>query len=70
LAPEWGEFYEIAGPDRHLMDPIDWKIASGAANPARHFLFYFRDNTFECIAADWVFERVTDNALVQRLRVG
>lgn len=70
VAPEWGEFYEIEGPDPHMMDPIDWMTASGVANPARHFLFYFRDNTFECIAADLAFERVTDNALVQRLRVG
>lgn len=57
LAPEWGEFYEIAGPDPHLMDPIDWKIVSGVSNPSRHFLFYFRDETFECIAADWTLQK-------------
>jgi hypothetical protein len=69
-APAWGEFYEIAGPDPHLMDPMDWKIANGVSNPPRHFLFYFRDETFECIAADWTFERVPENALIQRLRTG
>ena len=69
LAPEWGEFYEITGPDTHLMDPTDWKIASSVSNPSRHFLFYFRDETFECIAADWTFERVPENALIQRWQI-
>ena len=69
-APGWGEFYEIVGPDPHLMDPIDWKIAGGVSTSARHFLFYFRDETFECIAADWTFERVPENALVHKLGVG
>jgi len=68
LAPEWGEFYEIAGPDPYLMDPTDWTIASGVSNPLRHFLFYLRDGTFECIAADWTFERAPEDALIQRLQ--
>ncbi|MCW2019395.1 UNVERIFIED_ORG: hypothetical protein M2179_001363 [Bradyrhizobium japonicum] len=42
--PAWGEFYEIAGPDPHLMDPLDWRIASGGSTSSRHFLFYFRDD--------------------------
>lgn len=70
LAPGWGEFYEIAGPDPHLMDPIDWKVASGASTSPRHFLFYFRDETFECLADDWVFEPDPENALIHKLRVG
>lgn len=70
LAPAWGEFYEIAGPDPHLMAPMGWKNASGASTSSRHFLFYFRDETFECIAADWTFERVPENALINSLRAG
>ncbi|MGY4505425.1 hypothetical protein ACVWYH_009382 [Bradyrhizobium sp. GM24.11] len=70
LAPGWGEFYEIAGPDPHLMDPVDWKLAGGASTSSRHFLFYFRDETFECIAADWTFEPVPENALIHKLRAG
>lgn len=34
LAPSWGEFYEIAGPDPHLMDPTDWKMALSPARSA------------------------------------
>lgn len=68
LAPSWGEFYEIAGPDPHLMQPTDWKMARGAPTSSRHFLFYFRDETFECIAAEWTFEPASDNALIRKLR--
>jgi hypothetical protein len=70
LAPGWGEFYEIAGPDLHLMDPLDWKMAGGASTSSRHFLFYFRDETFECIADEWTFEPVPENALANKLRAG
>ncbi|UQD76810.1 hypothetical protein JEY40_20920 [Bradyrhizobium japonicum] len=70
LAPEWGEFYEIAGPDPDAMDPADWNIAGGASTALRHFLFYFRDETFECIADSWIFEPAPDNALIHRLRAG
>lgn len=69
LAPEWGEFYELVGPDPHLMDPLDWKVASGVSTSSlRHFLFYLRDETFECMAADWAFEQVPENALINSLR--
>jgi hypothetical protein len=70
LAPQWGEFYEIVGPDQHLMDPEDWRTVSVASTSSRHFLFYFRDSTFECISADWTFERIPENALIHRLRAG
>lgn len=68
LAPSWGEFYEIADPDPHLMDPTDWKMARGASTLSRHFLFYFRDETFECVAAEWTFEPAPDNALIHKMR--
>lgn len=70
LAPRWGEFYEISGPDPNLMEPIDWKITGGASTSSRHFLFYLRDETFECLADDWSFEPVPENALIHKLRIG
>lgn len=51
-APKWGEFYEILGDDP-LTDGLDWEILSQDKPGARHFLFYFRDDTIECIAEEW-----------------
>jgi hypothetical protein len=62
LAPRWGEFYEIVGIDPLRDQPNDW-VAIGDSGRARHFLFYFRDTTFECIADDWRFEAAPANAL-------
>jgi hypothetical protein len=62
LAPSWGEFYEIVGADPLRDQPTDW-VAIGDSARARHFLFYFRDNTFECISDDWRFEPDPANAL-------
>ena len=53
IAPAWGEFYEISGPDSRLDEPDDWKTINEASSAIRHFLFYFRDHKFECIASDW-----------------
>jgi hypothetical protein len=33
------------------------------ADSARHFLFYLRDDTFECIASGWSFDPDPSNAL-------
>ncbi|WP_313531097.1 hypothetical protein [Shinella sp.] len=51
-APKWGEFYEVIGEET-LGGDIDWEIMSTDPVNARHFLFYFRDETLEFIAADW-----------------
>lgn len=54
IAPTWGEFYEIVGDDPlalAALDPDEWEPARGAGR--RHFLFYLRDETFECFASDW-----------------
>ncbi len=53
-APEWGKFFEIEG-DLLLNDPsITWnEIATHPPLGSRHFLFYFRDQTFECDASNW-----------------
>ena len=57
IAPAWGEFYEIVGDDPHRNAPSDWHELAPRADSTRHFLFYLRDSTFECIAADWSFHR-------------
>lgn len=56
VAPRWGEFYEVSGDLRLQECPDDWFAASAAHGALRHFLFYFRDETFECDAADWSFK--------------
>ncbi|MDB5598680.1 MAG: hypothetical protein JWN71_724 [Xanthobacteraceae bacterium] len=61
-APAWGEFYELTGTAPHRDDPDDW-ITHEAPEASRHFLFYFRDETFECFAANWVFEPTSANSL-------
>ena len=63
-APEWGEFFEIEGdllldvmpPDRFGdKKPLEWTTVSDLPpSGSRHFLFYFRDETFECDATNWM----------------
>ena len=55
-APAWGEFYELFGDFTALSD-VEWQVISHDDKGARHFLFYFRDEAIECIAADWSIER-------------
>ena len=57
FAPAWGEFYELIGSDGVADEPNDW-VNLAAKSPERHFLFYFRDDTFECFAEDWLFEHI------------
>lgn len=57
-APSWGEFYEVEGDLRLEKLPCDaWTqlISQEASGASRHFLFYFKDETFECDAASWSF---------------
>jgi hypothetical protein len=50
-APAWGEFYEILGDLKLESSPDDWVVLGAEPHaPARHFLFYLRDQTFECDA--------------------
>jgi hypothetical protein len=56
LAPQWGDFYEVNGD---LLDsgPSDWVLLrQDHSELSRHFLFYFRDETFECDAHSWNFK--------------
>ncbi|MCR9055589.1 MAG: hypothetical protein NXI26_27460 [bacterium] len=56
IAPKWGEFYEVQG-DLKLDQLNDkWHELSGIKKDGKHFLFYFRDNTFECDATSWTKE--------------
>jgi hypothetical protein len=57
IAPRWGEFYEIVGSDDVSDQPTDWRFVDVEPGGNRHFLFYLRDNTFECFAADWSLAR-------------
>lgn len=65
LLPKWGEFYELSGDNELLNSPSDWKKVSGNSSNQKHYLFYFRDNTFECIADSWEFTDKPDNALLK-----
>jgi hypothetical protein len=56
LAPRWGEFYEVGGDLRLAESPDDWVELSPTSGTSCHFLFYFRDDTFECDATDWILE--------------
>jgi len=55
IAPAWGEFYELTG-DLKLGEVNDWRLVDPDQPPGRHFLFYLRDETFECEADDWQLE--------------
>lgn len=65
LAPEWGEFYSVTGDSAILDAPNDWVEYDISIRNPKHFLFYFRDHTFECTCENWIFERSAENALLQ-----
>ena len=55
IAPAWGEFYEVTG-DLKLTAIDDWRVVDHDQPAGRHFLFYLRDETFECEADGWRLE--------------
>lgn len=57
VAPNWGEFYEIEGDDPLAWSAEDWQKTPIAGEGNRHFLFYMRDETFECFAREWSLSR-------------
>jgi hypothetical protein len=63
LAPAWGEFYVIQGDIALLNAPQDWVTVGESRSNNQHFLFYFRDNTFECSAEQCVVEPAANNSL-------
>lgn len=64
-APKWGEFYLVSGDETNLREPDDWRLLSSDTKQRKHFLFYFRDETFECVAMNCQIEGTTDNALLK-----
>ncbi len=68
---QWGDFYEVTGDlDADKLD--DWfLIEPRSSEQSRHFLFYFKDETFECDAESWSFHVLpTSDADYNRLRAG
>ncbi|MEO8269261.1 MAG: hypothetical protein ABI557_06045 [Aureliella sp.] len=54
LAPSWGEFYDVSGDLRLDKFDAEWHVLTNNPEPIlRHYLFYFRDENFECDAASW-----------------
>ena len=61
LAPKWGEFYHVDGDLRLDELPSDAWISLSACQVSesdRHYLLYFKDETFECDAADWSYRAI------------
>lgn len=51
----WGEFYEIKGGlNSCFPEPV--VELSNDLNNKRHFIFFFKDETFECLADDYKIE--------------
>jgi hypothetical protein len=62
LAPEWGEFYEVTG-DLRLRELRDkWTQLAPISDGAHHYLFYLKDETFECDATRFDFEVIPHGA--------
>lgn len=56
----WGEFYEIKnGIDRNLPEPVV-EITNNITDK-RHFIFFFKDETFECLSNDYKIEFISKN---------
>ncbi len=70
LAPKWGEFYLVSGDDALLYAADDWKLVKPGSGVGKHFLFYFRDDTFECVAEHCAVEKTADNSLQRTGFVG
>ncbi len=53
-APAWGEFYEIEGDLLVDFRGLEWRDGPAPQHDGTfHFLFYLRDETFECDADGW-----------------
>jgi len=46
----------VEGDLRLAECPADWVEVRQPPYESRHFLFYLKDETFECDASDWKFE--------------
>jgi hypothetical protein len=66
LVPQWGEFYQLAGDSDILLAPNDWSVVQPetGSGSMEHYLFYFKDETFECVARSWEVEMPVNRLLV------
>ena len=57
IAPNWGEFYSITGDSKFDQISEDWiHVENGSGS--NHFLFYMKDDTFECLADGYQFREI------------
>ncbi len=63
---EWGEFYLVYADLSLLRAPADWVLLPTEFEHLRHFLFYMKDETFECAAEECLIEPVSNNALYRK----
>lgn len=64
----WGGFYEIFESGWESTFPNDKKIVTEELKDKQllhHFLFFFRDETFECIAKSWTYEAKEGNQKIK-----
>jgi hypothetical protein len=60
---KWGEFYQLEETDWKEKFPKDEVIIKGHLmneDDLKHFLFYFRDNTFECVAKQYEYKNLNE----------
>ncbi|WP_289046159.1 hypothetical protein [uncultured Olleya sp.] len=58
----WGEFYEIkSGLNKELPNPIE-KIQTSNSDK-KHFIFFFKDETFECLASNYYLDFYNEKVL-------
>lgn len=65
LAPSWGEFFMVRANKNLLDEPNDWILRGAEKQDLNHYLFYFRDETFECSSENWAFENSDSNSLLK-----
>ena len=58
----WGEFYEIQS-NWQTDFPIEQTLLSELNNieKLRHYIFFFKDNTFECVAENYLLKFYSNN---------
>jgi hypothetical protein len=63
-APKWGEFYAVLADPASTDGPDDWVVMGSSSMQDRtHYLFYFRDDTFECLARNCIIEPDDGNSV-------
>ncbi len=62
----WGEFYLVYADVNLLGATDDWVLLPNEHPDQRHFLFYMKDETFECAAVECHIELTWTNALHEK----